>query len=127
MPLSARLEPARGTAGMPGPKALAGRLESTTVCGHNISMPKSSELLGKALLVAGFQNREPVASMGAATAAPAIERLMGPAPVRTGPICARAGKALQANASKERAIALAIILRPRGMGQSLRNGLEKTY
>src|SRR6516165_4643326 len=122
MPLSARFDPASGIAGMPGPNAFAGRLESTTVCGHNISMPKSSELLGKAPLVAGFQNSEPVASMGAATAAPAIERLMGPAPVRTGPICARAGNTLPANASKERAIAFANVLRWRGMGRSLRNG-----
>src|SRR5262249_9212157 len=90
-------------------------------------MPKSSELLGKALLVAGFQNREPVASIGAATAAPAIERLIGPAPVKTGPICARAGKALQANARKERAIAFVNILQRRGMERSLRNGFEKIY
>ena len=56
-------------------------------------MPKSSDEECKALMEAGFQYRAPVASIGAATAAPPIERLIGPAPVNTTPSAPPAGPA----------------------------------
>src|SRR5436305_89413 len=52
------------------------------------------------LIVAGFQCKAPLASIGAAVEAPPIARLTGPTPDRMKPCCATTGKALSKKAAR---------------------------
>ena len=93
-PTSLSVRPAIPTAGTPGPSAPAATLVATWLCGKSSSALASSSDRSRPDIVAGFQNKAPAASNGAAVDAPAIERLTGPVPDRIVPICALAAPAV---------------------------------